>query len=52
MKDEKSGNVKKLTKLSGVGLRLQQGSGMRLSGGQCSCGAGLNDKFIFQNQSL
>ena len=54
MKDEKSGNVDKLTKLSGVGLRLQ-GNGMRLSGsGKCCgmCGAGMDDKFLFSNQSL
>ena len=54
MKDEKTGNVNKLTKLSGVGLRLQ-GNGMRLSGGR-SCGmcggGGYDDKFIFANQSL
>ena len=59
MKDEKTGNVNKLTKLSGVGLRLQ-GNGMRLSGagltmgGKCCgiCGAGMDDKFLFSNQSL
>jgi hypothetical protein len=59
MKDEKTGNVDKLTKLSGVGLRLQ-GNGMRLSGsgltmgGKCCgmCGGGMDDKFIFANQSL
>lgn len=54
MKDEKTGNVKKLTKLSGVGLRLQ-GKGMRLSGagkGCSMCGGGYDDKFIFANQSL
>jgi hypothetical protein len=55
MRDEKTGNVDKLTKLSGVGLRLQ-GNGMRLSGGKCCgiCGSGINmdDKFIFGNQSL
>ena len=53
MKDEKTGNVDKLTKFSGVGLRLQ-GNGMRLSGGKCCgmCGGGLDDKFIFANQSL
>ena len=54
MKDTKKGNVDKLTKLSGVGLRLQ-GNGMRLSGaGKCCgiCGAGMDDKFLFSNQSL
>ena len=61
MRDEKTGNVNKLTKLSGIGLRLQ-GNGMRLSGagltmgGRCCgmCGSGINmdDKFIFGNQSL
>jgi hypothetical protein len=60
MKDEKTGNVNKLTKLSGVGLRLQE-NGMRLSGsglnmgGKCCgiCGAGImDDKFLFSNQSL
>ena len=54
MKDEKTGNVNKLTKLSGVGLRLH-GNGMRLSGsGKCCgmCGGGMDDKFIFASQSL
>ena len=59
MKDEKTWNVDKLTKLSGVGLRLQ-GNGMRLSGsgltmgGKCCgmCGGGMDDKFLFSNQSL
>ena len=59
MRDSKKGNVDKLTKLSGVGLRLQ-GNGMRLSGsgltmgGKCCgmCGGGYDDKFIFSNQSL
>ena len=54
MKDEKTGNVDKLTKLSGVGLR-PQGNGMRLSGaGKCCgmCGGGMDDKFIFAHQSL
>jgi hypothetical protein len=54
MKDEKTANVNKLTKLSGFGLRLQ-GKGMRLSGaGKCCsmCGGGMDDMFIFANQSL
>ena len=53
MKESKKGNVNKLTKLSGVGLRLQ-GNGMRVSGGKCCgiCGAGMDDKFHFSNQSL
>jgi hypothetical protein len=54
MRDSKKGNVDKLTKLSGVGLRLQ-GNGMRLSGaGKCCsmCGGGMDDKFIFASQSL
>ena len=52
MRDSKKGNVDKLTKLSGIGLRLQ-GKGMRLSGaGSCKfCGAG-NDKFLFGDQAL
>ena len=69
MKDEKSGNVDKLTKLSGVGLRLQggeimqdkqfrrpiklRGNGLTLGGKCCGmCGGGMDDKFIFANQSL
>ena len=54
MKDEKTGNVDKLSKLSGVRLRLQ-GNGMRLSGaGKCCgmCGGGMDDKFIFGNVAL
>ena len=48
MKESKKGNVNKLTKLSGVGLRLQ-GNGMRVSGKKCCgiCGAGMDDKFFF-----
>ena len=39
--------------MSGLGLRLQQGNGMRLSGGTCEmCGGSMNDKFLFQNQAL
>ena len=54
MKDEKSGNVEKITNSSGVGLRLQ-GNGMRLSGpGKCCgmCGGGMDDKFLFGNVAL
>jgi len=52
MRDSKKGNVNKLTKLSGVGLRLQ-GNGMRVSGGSCCmCGAGVDDKIMFSNQCL
>jgi hypothetical protein len=56
MRDSKKGNVDKLTKLSGVGLRLQ-GNGMRLSGagkccGMCGGSMDMDDKFIFANQSL
>ena len=49
-------NVSKLTQMSGLGLRLQ-GEGLTMSkgltmGGKC-CGCGMmNDKFLFQNQSL
>ena len=52
MRDSKKGNVDKLTKLSGVGLRLQ-GKGMRLSGaGSCKfCGAG-NNIFLFGDHAL
>ena len=53
--------------MSGLGLKLQgdgvmkdasfrkpmtSGDGLRMSGGKC-CGCGMmNDKFLFQNQSL
>ena len=53
MKDKKGSNVAKLSQMSGLGLRLQQGKGMRLSGGTCEmCGGSMNDKFIFSDQSL
>ena len=68
MKDEKAGIVDKLTKLSGIGLRLQggeimqdkqfrrpiklRGNGLTLGGSCCMCGKGMDDKFIFANQSL
>ena len=67
LKKSKKGNVSKLVGMSGLGLRLQGegvmkdarfrkpihlGEGMRLSGGKC-CGCGMmNDKSLFQNQSL
>ena len=45
--------MNKLTKLSGIGLRLQ-GEGTRMSGGECCgiFGSGMDDKFLFGNQSL
>ena len=65
---KKTGNVDKLTKLSGVGLRLQggeimedkqfrrpiklRGNGLTLGRSCCMCGGGMDDKFIFANQSL
>ena len=69
MTEEKTGNVDKLTKLSGVGLRLQggeimqdkqfrrpiklRGNGLTMGGKCCGmCGGGMDDKFIFANQSL
>ena len=52
MRDSKKGNVNKLTKLSGDGLRMQ-GNGMRVRGYWCCmCGAGMDDKIMFSNQSL
>jgi len=35
LKKGKTKNVSKLRQMSGLGLRLQQGNGMRLSGGTC-----------------
>jgi actin-like ATPase involved in cell morphogenesis len=66
LKKSKIGNVSRLVGMSGLGLRLQGegvkdarfrkpihlGEEMRLGGGKC-CGCGMmNDKFLFQNQSL
>jgi hypothetical protein len=67
MKVEKTGNVDKLTKLSGVGLRLQggeimqdkkfrrpkklRGNGLTLGGSCCMCGGGMDDNFFLSNQS-
>ena len=67
MKNSKKGNVDKLTKLSGVGLRLQDkgnmqdircripmnfGDSLRMSRGRC-CGFGMmNDKLLFADQAL
>ena len=52
MKNKKSSNVKKLTGMSGVGLKLQ-GDGLRMSGaGGCPMCGGGNDKFLFENQAL
>jgi hypothetical protein len=55
LNEGKKGNVSKLTQVSGLGLKLQQGDGLRMSGnGMCckGCGMAYNDKFIFGNQSL
>jgi hypothetical protein len=69
LKKSKKGNISKLTQLSGLGLKLQgdgvmkdaryrrpitMGNGMRMSGGACckGCGMEYNDKFIFENVSL
>ena len=53
LKKNKKGNVAKLNQMSGLGLRLQQGQGLRMSGGTCEmCGGSMNDKFLFQNQAL
>jgi hypothetical protein len=64
----KAKNVSKLVGMSGLGLKLQggemkdaryrrsitMGNGMRMSGGACckGCGMEYNDKFIFENVSL
>ena len=69
LKKGKKGNKSKLTQLSGLGLKLQgdgvmkdaryrrpitMGNGMRMSGGACckGCGMEYNDKFIFENVAL
>jgi len=67
LKKGKKGNVSKLTQLSGLGLKLGEGmtdaryrrpitmgNGMRMSGGSCckGCGMEYNDKFIFENVAL
>jgi hypothetical protein len=68
-KKSKKGNISKLTQFSGLGLKQQgdgvmkdaryrrpitMGNGMRMSGGACckGCGMEYNDKFIFENVSL
>jgi|AntAceMinimDraft_5_1070358.scaffolds.fasta_scaffold59239_1 hypothetical protein len=68
LKKGKKGNISKFTQLSGLGLKLQGdgmkdaryrkpitlGNGMRMSGGMCckGCGMEYNDKFIFENVAL
>jgi hypothetical protein len=68
LKKSKAKNVSKLVGMSGLGLKLQggemkdaryrrpitMGNGMRMSGGTCCTGCGMeyNDKFIFENVSL
>jgi hypothetical protein len=68
LKKGKAKNVSKLVGMSGLGLKLQggemkdaryrrpitMGNGMRMSGGACckGCGMEYNDKFIFENVSL
>ena len=56
LKKGKKGNVSKLVGMSGLGLRLQgegltMGKGLTMGGKCCGCGM-MNDKFLFQNQSL
>jgi len=56
LKKGKVKNVSKLTQMSGLGLRLQgegltMGKGLTMGGKCCGCGM-MNDKFLFQNQSL
>ena len=66
LKKSKKGNVSKLVGMSGLGLRLQGegvmkdarfrkpihlGEGLTMGGKCCGCGM-MNDKFLFQNQSL
>ena len=65
MKDAKGSNVKRLTGLTGLGLRVAGdgkmksavyrpvGKGLRMSGGACEmCGGSMNDKFLFADQAL
>ena len=54
MKDEKARNVNKLTKLSGVGLKLSEGKGMCLSVSGCKfCGGSMQrDLFLFNDTAL
>jgi hypothetical protein len=68
LKKSKKGNISKLTQLTGLGLKLQgegmtdaryrrpitMGNGMRMSGGMCckGCGMEYNDKFLFSDQAL
>ena len=55
MKDKKGSNVAKLSQMSGLGLRLQHGNGLKMGGnGMCckGCGMAYNDKFIFDNVAL
>lgn len=50
MARKKTGAVKKMTAVTGLGLTV--GNGTKLSGGHCS-GCGMyNDKFVFSNQSI
>ena len=56
LKKGKVKNVSKLVGMSGLGLRLQgegltMGKGLTMGGKCCGCGM-MNDKFLFQNQSL
>ena len=68
LKKGKSKTVSKLVQLSGLGLKLQggemkdaryrrpitMGNGMRMGGGSCcqGCGMEYNDKFLFENVAL
>lgn len=53
-RNQKGAVVDRAMRLSGLGLKLSQGDGMRLSGGMCcrGCGMSYNDQFLFGNQSL
>ena len=54
-RNQKNAVINRAMKMSGLGLKLASGDGMRLSQGSgacCGCGMPYNDKFLFGNQAL
>ena len=53
-RNSKGAVLDRAMRMSGLGLKLSQGKGMRVAGGMCcqGCGMQYNDKFIFDDQAL
>jgi hypothetical protein len=50
-RNQKGAIVDRAMQMSGLGLRMAQGKGLRMGSGMCM-GCGMNDKFLFADQAL